>query len=463
MATVTSVTKHFATAKEGFTTTLASTIASGAATVPLNSVTGYSNGEVVALVIEPTSTTAKQVFTGTVDTAGVQITGVVWTEGTNQTHNAGVTVVDYWTATHQAMMVKGLTALGANQAGTITPKVTTSINDSNGNEAIRIPATASAVNDVTVTNSATGVDPRISATGDDANLNLNLRGKGLAKTVTIGAGSTTIFPYDYVVSGCVITADSVGVNKNYSMTSGVVVINGNPITVASFAAAVGTASKDCYVDVLDNGDGTGLVVKTGGNEVNNNAASPALASNSIRIGIVVEGAASIATTASINQGQEDRVLPIASSIPYAVTDSLGNLICPRDPNRKVIGYRQVVTNLTSTTAVGSGTDMTGLNLTCIIPTGRKVRVSGFIGGGSASIANNAIGMELFDVTASALIANSTGATNASGDVASSNPSAISSAGGTRNYKARLFRGANAATANSNGSATNPNYILVELV
>lgn len=108
MATVSSVTKHWITGQEGFTTTLASTISSGATTVPLNSVSGYTNGEQVAFVIEPTDASKKQVFTGTIDTSGVQVTGVVWTEGTNQTHNAGVTVVDYWTATHQAALVKGM-------------------------------------------------------------------------------------------------------------------------------------------------------------------------------------------------------------------------------------------------------------------------------------------------------------------------------------------------------------------
>lgn len=117
MPTVTSATKHFPTAREGFTTTLASTIASGAVTVPLNSVAGFTNGATVVLVVEPTSATKKQAFTGVVDTAGVQITGVVWTEGTNDSHTAGVTVVDYETATHWALYSKGL-LVEHNQDGT---------------------------------------------------------------------------------------------------------------------------------------------------------------------------------------------------------------------------------------------------------------------------------------------------------------------------------------------------------
>ena len=114
---VSSVTNHFPSAENGFTTTTAGSVSSGAATVTLNSVAGYSNGEVVALVIDPTDASKKQTFTGIVDTAGVQITSVVWTAGTNQTHALGATVVDYATATHISMMTKGI-VVEHNQDGT---------------------------------------------------------------------------------------------------------------------------------------------------------------------------------------------------------------------------------------------------------------------------------------------------------------------------------------------------------
>ena len=79
----------------------------GASTVGLNSVAGYTNGEVAVFVIDP-SNSSKQTFTGTIDTSGVQVTNVVWTAGTNTTHAAGATVVDYATATHISMITKGL-------------------------------------------------------------------------------------------------------------------------------------------------------------------------------------------------------------------------------------------------------------------------------------------------------------------------------------------------------------------
>jgi len=53
------------------------------------------------------------------------------------------------------------------------------IDDANGNELIKFPATvASAVNEVTITNAATGNKPTITATGDDTNITLNLVAKG---------------------------------------------------------------------------------------------------------------------------------------------------------------------------------------------------------------------------------------------------------------------------------------------
>jgi len=66
-----------------------------------------------------------------------------------------------------------------------TPKITTSINDANGNEVIKTPATASAVNEVEITNAATGNDPLIAPSGGDTDVGLKLKGKGTGK-VKIG-------------------------------------------------------------------------------------------------------------------------------------------------------------------------------------------------------------------------------------------------------------------------------------
>lgn len=59
-----------------------------------------------------------------------------------------------------------------------TPVVGTSINDTNGAELIKVTATASAVNEFTVVNAATGSGPTLSATGSDTNINMNINAKG---------------------------------------------------------------------------------------------------------------------------------------------------------------------------------------------------------------------------------------------------------------------------------------------
>lgn len=61
--------------------------------------------------------------------------------------------------------------------------------DANGNELLKVSTTASAVNELTVTNAATANAPTLSATGDDANIDLNLAPKG---TGTVKAGGATV-------------------------------------------------------------------------------------------------------------------------------------------------------------------------------------------------------------------------------------------------------------------------------
>ena len=55
------------------------------------------------------------------------------------------------------------------------------IGDENGNEQIIFQTTSSAVNQIDVTNAATGNAPQVSATGDDTNVNLKLAAKGTGK------------------------------------------------------------------------------------------------------------------------------------------------------------------------------------------------------------------------------------------------------------------------------------------
>jgi len=59
-----------------------------------------------------------------------------------------------------------------------TPKIGTSINDTTGNEVIKITATGSAVNELTIANGASSTGPTLSATGGGTNLNIIMTPKG---------------------------------------------------------------------------------------------------------------------------------------------------------------------------------------------------------------------------------------------------------------------------------------------
>lgn len=59
-----------------------------------------------------------------------------------------------------------------------SPVIGTVINDANGAELIKLTATSSAVNEITLANAATGSGPTISASGGDTNVNINLNAKG---------------------------------------------------------------------------------------------------------------------------------------------------------------------------------------------------------------------------------------------------------------------------------------------
>lgn len=255
--------------------------------------------------------------------------------------------------------------------------------------------------------------------------------------------------FDHVASGCVWSGDSYGSTRVASMTAGVVYVSGIRATVSAVTSRTFTASKDTYIDV----DSTGAITYT---EVANNAASPSLSAGNVRIGIIVTAAGSIASVASVNQGEENKVVPIASSIAYSVTDSLGNLICPRDPNRKILGYRQIVANFAPGTT--AETVVTGLTVPVIIPTGRKIRVSSY----STAITGSTGAVAL-------TVRNGTsvgGTTVAQGNQTTGNGSVfpnsiLSTLTGSQNFCSTILSTVSNPTVT--GAATTPAYIMVELV
>lgn len=237
MATsVTGVSNHFPSAENGFTTTLASTIAAGATTVPLNSIAGYANGEVAVFVVDPSDATKKQTFTGTIDTAGIQVTGVVWTAGTNQAHSGGATVVDYATATHISMMTKGI-LVHADQDGTLK---------------------AGAVDNAAVLASDVVTTPKIL----DANVTTAKIADNAVTTAKIADGSVTpakmlgvdIFSYQNSISG---TAPVAGTGQFY-MQAGTSVITTNASGDGTVTFSTAFPAGLLTVVACDGDDGTNV-------------------------------------------------------------------------------------------------------------------------------------------------------------------------------------------------------------
>ena len=121
------------------------------------------------------------------------------------------------------------------------PNITGSINDANGAELIRLTSTASAVNEISVINAATGSSPSINTAGTDTNINLIVSGKG--------TGSVSISKAAYESS--TITATGAA-----SETSSYIICNSGTAIAVSIAA--GTISGE-YKVVTNKGAGTATI------------------------------------------------------------------------------------------------------------------------------------------------------------------------------------------------------------
>ena len=87
------------------------------------------------------------------------------------------------------------------------------IQDENGNEQIVFQTTASAVNQIDVTNAATGNAPSIAATGGDSNIDFQLSPKGVGR-VTLGAGAI-----EHVAEKTTVSATAATGTINFDVTT----------------------------------------------------------------------------------------------------------------------------------------------------------------------------------------------------------------------------------------------------
>ena len=163
--------------------------------------------DVVTLVNgeEVRTTGTYTVWDGVVSSA-TTITGAVLRYGTDQNYSAGTLTRVYIlpTSTRENKLVDGI-LVNHNQTGTHK-----TLTDDSGNEWIKQTSTASAVNEVTIANAATGNGPTISATGDNTNIDLNFTAKGTGQIKYAGR-------HDAWNTG-VPVPDTVAANGNRSYT-----------------------------------------------------------------------------------------------------------------------------------------------------------------------------------------------------------------------------------------------------
>lgn len=95
------------------------------------------------------------------------------------------------------------------------------IEDHNGNEVLKAgPGTASAVNEVTVTNAATGNAPTIEPTGGDTNISLDLKAKGTGLLNLAAPVKSPVTAVQNLATGNTITLPTTGTTKRLSASGG---------------------------------------------------------------------------------------------------------------------------------------------------------------------------------------------------------------------------------------------------
>jgi hypothetical protein len=128
-------------------------------------------------------------FTVTVKTTSG--TGVTWAaadKGTKMVYSDGTNVVDTAFTELSSDYSPQLSANLDTNAQNIIIDNTKGILDENSNEQIKFTTTGSAVNEFTMANAGTGNAPVISATGGDANIDLNITPKGYGRATFNGQG-----------------------------------------------------------------------------------------------------------------------------------------------------------------------------------------------------------------------------------------------------------------------------------
>lgn len=173
----------------------------------------------------------------------------------NPTAKWGQDLADGFTLEHSRA---GVHALTSNSTLT-SSKFITALDDTNGNELIKLSPTTSAVNEVTLANAATGGRPVISASGDDTNISLELRGKGTGgvlvtnphKFSAYASGTTSLAAGSY--TKIAFATEEYDSGNNFASSTFTAPVSGFYKFSAAFQATAGAANELYQIALYKNG------------------------------------------------------------------------------------------------------------------------------------------------------------------------------------------------------------------
>jgi hypothetical protein len=243
----------------GSSTTLSASIGNTDTTIPVSSTTGWSTDTAIDVTIDRVDANGNKTPTKretiTLVVSGINgINALRGVEGTAQPHSAGAIVeITFTAATHNDQVNWGLK--NHDQQGNHE-----SLTDMNGNTILSLSPAASAVNNIQVSNAATGNTPTLAATGSDSNINVNLVPKGAGALQANGNNVWYYLGSAQITSN--INTSSTSPVQATGLTATVTVPSGCKKIRATFygSAANATAGDGVFISIWRGTVGSGVQV-----------------------------------------------------------------------------------------------------------------------------------------------------------------------------------------------------------